>query len=335
MRFPLSLYSSLTFSIVRQRIIERRSRFPLVLMLEPTHRCNLSCAGCDRIRLHDEKKTDDLSLDQCIEATVSSQAPVVTITGGEPLLYGDLTTLVSELLRLNRHMYLCTNGILTESFIDEFEPDKRLTLNFHLDGMEETHDSITDKPGTFRRAVQSIQKAKKRGFRVSTNTSVYKNSDIKELESLFQMLKTLNVDGILAAPAFSYERVENDIFLSREEIKEKFKQMKDFFSRFPFINSPIYVDFLKGKRQMRCTPWGNPTRNPLGWKSPCYLITDTYYGTYKEMMEKTDWDRYVEGRDPRCRDCMVHCGYEATAMRHAISRPRDLLRLISWNLSSH
>ncbi len=330
MRFPMSLHSSITSFFIKNALAGRK-RFPLVLMLEPTHRCNLACAGCDRIRLHNEAQSTDLTIDQSISAARECGAPVVTVTGGEPLLYPELKPLVRELIRLKKHVYLCTNGLLTESFIEEFEPHKRLTLNFHLDGLGETHDRITNKPGTFKKTTETIKKAKKRGFRVSTNTSVYKNTNKKELEQLFELLTGLNVDGILIAPAFSYERVEDDIFLSRYEARKVFNEMEGFFRRFPFISSPLYVDFLQGKRQMRCTPWGNPTRNPLGWKSPCYLITDAYYESFAELMEKTPWDKYEAGIDPRCRDCMVHSGYEATVMRTAFSNPRDLMRLTLWN----
>jgi hopanoid biosynthesis associated radical SAM protein HpnH len=332
MRFPISLYLTLASSFMRNAL-RGSKRFPLVLMLEPTHRCNLACAGCDRIRLYNNERTEDLTLRECLDAVVESGAPVVTITGGEPLLYQDLKKLVSEVLRLKRYIYLCSNGVLTESFVEEFTPHPRLTLNFHLDGMEGTHDSITNKPGTFKKAVETIKKAKRKGFRVSTNTSFYKNSDLRELEDLFEMLKNIGVDGVLISPAFSYERVEHDIFLTRDEINKSFKKMEGFFERFPFMSTPLYVDFLKGDRQMRCTPWGNPTRNPLGWKSPCYLITDSYYKSFREMMEKTDWDRYESGADPRCKNCMVHSGYEATVMRTAFSSAKDLLRLARWNLS--
>ncbi len=330
MRFPISLYSSMTSYFIKN-LLAGKKRFPLVLMLEPTHRCNLECSGCDRIRLHFENGTEDLTLDECINAATEAGAPVVTITGGEPMLYPELKSLVAELLRLKKQIYLCSNGLLAESFIDEFEPHPRLTLNFHLDGLEETHDGITNKAGSFRKAVAAVKKAKEKGFRVSTNTSVFKNSDTGELERLFSLLKGLNVDGTLISPAFSYERVKSDIFLSRDEATQRFREMDGFFARFPFLNSPIYVDFLKGKRNMTCTPWGNPTRNPLGWKSPCYLITDTYYKSFGEMMEKTQWEKYGSGADPRCRDCMVHSGYEATSMRQAFSNPVDLLRLTLWN----
>ncbi|MEW5744981.1 MAG: adenosyl-hopene transferase HpnH [Nitrospirota bacterium] len=335
MRFPASLHSALTRCFVRNALAGRK-RFPLVLMLEPTHRCNLACAGCDRIRLHQEEQaaglSADLSLEECIDAAVASATPVVTVTGGEPLLYPRLVPLVSELLRMKRHVYLCTNGILAGSFIDVFAPHPRLTLNIHLDGMEKTHDRVTNREGAFRSALLVIQKAKQKGFRVSTNTSVYKTTDPADLERLFALLKRLRVDGILVAPAFSYERVEDDIFLSREEAVERFGMMARLLAETPIMNSPVYMEFLQGRRELRCTPWGNPTRNPLGWKSPCYLITDGYYRSFGEMMEKTAWDRYGTGNDPRCRDCMVHSGYEATVTRLAFSDPRVLLRLARWNM---
>ena len=333
MRFPLSLYTSLTsFSV--KNAVKGRKRFPLVLMLEPTHRCNLACAGCDRIRLHSREQSEDLSLAQCIDAARESGAPVVTVTGGEPMLYAELKPLVAALLGMKRHVYLCTNGLLTETFIDEFKPSSRLTLNFHLDGTEDIHDRITNRPGTFRKTVETIKKAKRRGFRVSTNTSLFGNSDMAELERLFALLASLRVDGILVAPAFSYESVEDGIFLDRAEIRKKFSQWAHLFERFPMMSSPMYMDFLKGKREMHCTPWGNPTRNPLGWKSPCYLVTDAYYPSFREMMEKTPWEKYGTESDPRCRNCMVHSGYEATVMREAFANPKDLLRLIVWNLKS-
>jgi hopanoid biosynthesis associated radical SAM protein HpnH len=238
--------------------------------------------------------------------------------------------LTESLIRLKRHIYLCTNGILTPSFIEGFRPHHRLTLNFHVDGIGQGHD-VNTKAGTFQQVVHSIQLAKKKGFRVSTNTSVYKHSDRQELERLFSFLKGLGVDGMLISPAFPYERVKGDLFLTRGEATRKFGQM-DFFHRFPFLNSPLYLDFLKGKKRLQCTPWGNPTRNPLGWKSPCYLITDTYYPSFGELMERTPWERYEKGTDPRCRDCMVHSGYEATVQRLAFSRPRDLFRLARWTM---
>jgi hopanoid biosynthesis associated radical SAM protein HpnH len=330
MRFPPGLYKSLASYIIKNGL-RGVKRFPLVLMLEPTHRCNLACAGCDRIRLNAETHTRDLSLDECKEAVITSGAPVITVTGGEPLLYGQLRALLAELLAMKRYVYLCTNGLLAGSFLQQVSPHPRLSLNFHLDGMEKTHDRVTGHDGTFKTAVEAITFAKERGFRVCTNTSVYSYTDVDELEELFALLTRVGVDGILISPAFGYQSVKDDIFLGREEAAERFKRMEHLFSRYPFMSTPMYIDFLQGKRRMLCTPWGNPTRNPLGWKSPCYLITDTYYGSFEELMRKTEWDRYGADADVRCRDCMVHAGYEASVMRQTFSGPYDLLRLILWN----
>lgn len=303
-----------------------------MLMLEPTHRCNLACAGCDRIRLYSEERPPDLTLDDCLGAVLESGAPVVTVTGGEPLLYGHLEELLSELIRLKRHIYLCTNGLLAGSFVDTYAPHRRLTLNFHVDGMEETHDRMSGRPGSFDAVVEGLKAAKKRGFRVWTNTSIYKWTDVAEIIDLFSLLKEARVDGILVSPAFGYESVSEDIFLMKEEVAEKFGQMRARLRGLPMTGTPLYFDFLEGKDQMDCVPWGSPTRNPFGWKSPCYLITDTYYRSFSELMEKTRWEAYGPGRDGRCRDCMMHCGFEPAAMGECFSHPRKMLRMLLWNL---
>jgi hopanoid biosynthesis associated radical SAM protein HpnH len=331
MRFSSSLSSALTAHFLVNTFKGQR-RFPLVLTLEPTHRCNLFCAGRDRIRLFSRNAGQDLTVKECVDAAVESAVPVVTVTGGEPLLYEGLKELLQELFRLKRHVYLCTNGLLADQFLRGFEPDPRLIVNFHLNGLAQTHDGITGRPGTFRKAVKAISLAKERGFRVWTNTSMYKGTGYDESLSLFWTLTRLGVDGILVSPAFGYESVGEDIFLKREEATERFRQMDGQFGRFPIMSTPLYLDFLKGKGPMECTPWGNPTRNIFGWKSPCYLITDRYYETYSELMTKTRWDDFGPGKDPRCENCMVHSGFEATAMRESFTKIHEMIRMLLWNI---
>lgn len=333
MRFPSGLSGSLTGYFLRNAL-KGRKKFPLVLMLEITHRCNLLCVGCDRIRLFAAGRSRDLTIDECLKSVRDSSAPVVTVTGGEPLLYEGLKELLDALIDMRRHVILCTNGLLAASFVENFTPHPRLTLNFHLDGMEQTHDRITGRPGTFRKSVDALKKAKRKGFRVCTNTSVYKRTENDELLRLFSLLKQVGVDGILVAPAFGYESVADDIFLSREEVGERFRQLDNILGTFPMMSTPLYLDFLTGKGQLDCTPWGNPTRNPLGWKSPCYLITDVYHPTFADFMKKTPWEKYGPGRDERCRNCMVHSGFEATAMRECFTHPRKMLRMLVWNMST-
>ncbi|NLI81900.1 MAG: adenosyl-hopene transferase HpnH [Deltaproteobacteria bacterium] len=329
MRFPLSLYVSMTryLLLMKWKGIER---FPLVLMLEPTHRCNLTCAGCGRIREYQSTLGKEMSLEECLHSVDEAGTPVVTVTGGEPLLYSHAPSLVKELLKRRKHVYFCTNGLLLEEALPKFHPNTRFTWNVHFDGTEAVHDAIIGKPGGFQKAASGVQAAKRQGFRVSTNTTVYRETEISDLETLFTQLTDFGVDGILVAPGFSYEDVTGEVFLTRAEIIEKFRHIRKWQNRFPIISNPIYLDFLSGDRHFQCTPWGNPTRNPQGWKSPCYLITDTHYPAYGEFMEETDWDYYVSGRDPRCEQCMVHCGYEPTVVRRM--NGRDLLRMIRWNL---
>jgi hopanoid biosynthesis associated radical SAM protein HpnH len=270
---------------------------------------------------------------ECLEAAIESKAPVVTITGGEPLLYRDLKELVSGLLDLKRYIYLCTNGLIAGSFVDDYLPHPRLTLSFHVDGMEETHDRLTGRPGSFKKVIEGIKGATKHGFRVWTNTSLYKWTDEAELVELFSLLKKLGVEGLLVSPAFGYASVLDDIFLRKEEVALKFGRLRRRLRGFPLTGTPIYFDFLEGKGNMACVPWGSPTRNPLGWKSPCYLITDRYYGSFSELMEKTPWEAYGPGRDGRCRDCMVHSGFEPAAMEKCFSNPGEMAKMMWWNMS--
>ncbi len=330
MRFPLSLYLSMTRYLLRQRLLGHE-RYPLVLMLEPTHRCNLSCAGCGRIREYHDTLNREMSLGECLQAVDEAGAPVVTITGGEPLLYGSIQELVGETLQRGKHIYFCTNGQLLKESLHLFKPHDAFTWNIHFDGTAAIHDRILGRKGGFDNALEALKAAKKAGFRVSTNTTVYRETNLDDLERLFGQLTAAGADGLLVAPGFSYQDVSGDLFLDRREITRKFQTIVTWQDRFPFISNPIYLDFVAGNRALKCTPWGNPTRNPRGWKSPCYLITDTHYRTYRELMEKTDWNYYVEGKDPRCAQCMVHCGFEPTVVRQM--NLEDLVTMIKWNMN--
>lgn len=329
MRFPFSLYTSMARYLISKKL-KGELRFPLVLMLEPTHRCNLSCSGCGRIREYHRSLQKEMSLEDCLRSVDEAGTPVVTVTGGEPLLYSSIQELVHELLLRRRHIYFCTNGQLMEESLNRFQPHPFFTWNVHFDGTEIIHDKIIGKKGGFQRALKAVAAARAAGFRVSTNTTVYRETEVEDLEKLFIQLTAAGVNGILVAPGFSYEVVSGDVFLTRREIMDKFQVIRTWKNRFPIISNPIYLDFCSGRRSFRCTPWGNPTRNSEGWKSPCYLITDTHYETFSEMMARTDWEHYQSGKDPRCAQCMVHCGFEPTIV--STMNVRDLLGMIKWNL---
>ena len=308
-------------------------RFPLVLMLEPLHACNLTCTGCGRIREYESTITDQISLEQCLHAVDECGAPIVAIAGGEPFLYKDIVPLTNEVLRRGKHIYLCTNGMFLRKRAGEFTPNKRFFFNVHLDGMEKNHDLAVEREGVFKEAIEGIKAAKSLGFKVCTNTTVYKETDMEEIRELFAFLKTLGVDGHQIAPGYGYSAVnDREIFLTRDDILEKFKDIDKLAGDFPINNSPLYLDFLRGERELPCTAWGNPTYNTKGWKGPCYLITDGHYKTFEELMTKTPWENYGHGNDPRCDHCMVHCGYEASAALGINSRTGDNLKLLKWAL---
>ncbi|MSM41055.1 MAG: adenosyl-hopene transferase HpnH [Geobacter sp.] len=332
MRFPWRLNYDLTRYIISNNM-KKIDKYPLVLMLEPTHLCNLACSGCGRIREYADTIQDMMSLEECLRSVDECPAPVVTITGGEPFLYPHIIPLVEGVLQRGKHIYFCTNGLLLENALDAMKPHPNFTLNVHMDGLEETHDRILERKGTFKIAVEGIKKAKKLGFRVCTNTTIFKDTDLVEIEMLFSQLTDLGVDGLLVAPGFDYEAVGEDMFLVRREIERKFAQVFEMSKRFRFWSTPMYLRFLKGEKQLQCTPWGNPTRNPQGWKAPCYLITDTHYPTFREMMEKTDWNRYGVGKDDRCAQCMMHCGFEPTVVTEIAKSWKDIWEMIVWNLT--
>lgn len=330
MVFPWQLSLRLTTYLFGNRL-RRRKRFPLVLMLEPTFRCNLACAGCGRIREYGDILDQMLTADQCLAAVEEAGAPVVSITGGEPLLHPDIERIVGGILGRKRFIYLCTNGLLMEKSLSKFEPNPYLSFVLHLDGLARTHDQIAGRSGVFDTAIAGIGAAKKAGFQVRTNTTIYKGTDLKEIEELFALLSQVGVDGIMVSPAFSFEAVDNDVFLSRSEANGIFQSMHNLRKRFRFYNTPIYWEFLEGKRELKCIPWSNPTVNPKGWKRPCYLVTDGHCQSFRELMEETPWERYGVGNDPRCANCMVHYGFEADAVGQAGKSLSNLSKTMRWN----
>jgi hopanoid biosynthesis associated radical SAM protein HpnH len=306
-------------------------RFPLVLMLEPLHTCNLTCTGCGRIREYESTITQKLSLQQCLDAVAECGAPIVSLCGGEPMLYPEIGKLVAKLIADNKTIYLCTNGMFIQKRLKEFQPAEKFFFNVHLDGMEKNHDIAVEREGVFREAIEGVRVAKQAGFKVCTNTTVYKETDMAEIEELFEYLTQFNVDGHMISPAYGYSSVnDREIFMTRDDIHEKFSTIDAIAKKYPLNSTPTYLEFLQGKRDYPCTAWGNPTYNVKGWKGPCYLITDGHYATFEELMTKTQWENYGAGNDPRCDHCMVHCGFEPSAALGINSKLGDTFKLMTW-----
>jgi MoaA/NifB/PqqE/SkfB family radical SAM enzyme len=362
MRFPLALTAKIARHIVKHKM-RRTPKFALVLQLEPLHTCNLTCTGCGRIREYSTNLKDMVPLEKCLAAAAECDAPMVSICGGEPLIYPKIEELVNGILGQGRIVYMfmrkkmkeylaaiyssesepVLQQLLAEKLISDkdadairksdekarakevIRPSQWMYWNVHIDGLEYTHDLIVEREGVFKECVEAIKMAKVLGYQVATNTTVYKETDVREIEDMFKFFSWLGVDGHTISPGYDYDAAKKDMvkrlgkdpkefFLTREMTRQKFKDIQRWGEQFTIFGTPVYQEFLAGKRELTCTAWAIPTFNIRGWKAPCYLMTDDHYPTYAEMLAKVDWNKYgvVDGvaRDPRCENCMVHCGYD-------------------------
>ena len=316
--------------IVTQRL-KGRKRYPLTLMLEPLFRCNLACSGCGKIQHPVDILKRNLTPEECFAAVEECGAPVVAIPGGEPLLHPQIDEIVRGLVARRKYVYLCTNGILLEKSLDKFQPSNYFSFSVHLDGLRDRHDQCVDRKGVFDAAVAAIKAAKARGFRVTTNTTVFEGTDPKEMQDFFDFVSTLGVDGMMVSPGYSYEWApDQDHFLKREQTKALFREILAPYragkNHWNFNHNPLFLDFLTGEKDYECTPWGMPSYSVLGWQKPCYLLNEGHYQTYQELLDNTDWSQYGrKSGNPQCADCMVHCGYEPTAAEDAMN-PQNITR---------
>lgn len=324
---------SMTKHLMREKF-RGNKRTPLVMMLEPLHACNLTCEGCGRIVEYKDTITDQMSLEECIDAARECNTPVISICGGEPLIYRHIDALVDKYVEMGRYIYLCTNAMFLDRFLPKHKPTDQLFITVHLDGMRDTHDRIVERKGVWDMAVEHMKQAKAMGYKVLTNTTVFKTTDPKELDELFTFLTYLGLDGLLVSPAFSFESLGDDPygFNSKEEVHEKFEPLLPMLHKYRMFSTPQYLEFLAGKREYPCSPWGNIVRNPQGWKGPCYAITDSHYKSYRELLESTDWDYYARQEDPRCHDCKMHSGFEASVVFNMTLS--DAIRSMKWQFAA-
>jgi hopanoid biosynthesis associated radical SAM protein HpnH len=327
---PLLQQARIGAYIVRQQLA-RRQRYPLVLMLEPLFRCNLACAGCGKIDYPDEILDQRLSLADCLAAVDDCGAPVVSIAGGEPLLHKEIEAVVAGIIKRRKFVYLCTNALLMKKRLHLFKPSPYFVWSVHLDGDREMHDRSVCETGVYDRAVEAIRAAKERGFRVNINCTLFNDADAERVARFFDSVAALGVNGITVSPGYAYERAPDQAhFLNRTKTKELFR---DIFRRgragrdWSFSQSGLFLDFLAGNQEYHCTPWGNPTRTVFGWQRPCYLLGEGYAKTFRELMDDTNWDAYGTGNYEKCADCMVHSGFEATAVQDAVRHPLKALRV--------
>ena len=328
MKVPISQVATVALHVFKQRLA-RRERYPLVLMLEPLLRCNLSCAGCGKIQYPPHVLKRALTVEQCLRAVEECGAPVVSIPGGEPLLYPHIGELVGELTRRKKYVYLCTNALLLKEKLEQnvFVPSKRLTFSVHMDGLRTDHDASVCRSGVYDIAVEAIREAVQRGFRVTTNTTLFDTAEPMRVRDFFDAMMDLDVEGMMVSPGFNYDKApDQDSFLNRERTEALFSQvLKDRKKCWRFNQSPLFLQFLMGKRELECTPWGNPLYTIFGWQRPCYLLQDGYAATFQELMEETPWEEYGQASgNPQCQNCMVHSGYEPSAVHATFCTWRGL-----------
>ena len=323
---PLSQMWTVTSYVLAQRL-RGRKRYPLVLMLEPLFRCNLACAGCGKIQYPAQILKKHLTVERCLEAVEECGVPMVAIPGGEPLMYPDIGRLVAELVKRRKYLYVCTNAILLREKLEAgvFTPSKYLSFSVHMDGGREDHDEAVCRDGVYDQAVDAIREAVRRGFRVTTNSTLFENANPLRMRDFFDAMMDLGVEGMMVSPGYSYSKApDQEHFLRRQRSHDLFRTMlASPKKRWRFNQSPLFLQFLMGKQDFECTPWGNPTFNLFGWQRPCYLLQEGYAATFRELMETTPWEKYGRASgNEKCRDCMVHSGYEATAVNHTFSTLR-------------
>ena len=327
---PIELSFRLALYLLKNRVAGRK-RFPLVTMLEPLEMCNLACAGCGRIREYQPVIDKMMPVDVALDAVKEAGAPIVSIAGGEPTIHPKIDEIINRLIEQKYFVYCCTNGLLLDRMLPKIPPSKYFCWVIHMDGMEEKHDESVARKGVFKKAVQGMELALSQGYRVCTNTTIFKNSDVEDLWEMFRLVNEIGVEGSMISPGYDFEDApDRDLFLTRQESRNIFKKLLDptRTGGMKFYNNPLYLNFLQGDREYQCTAWSNPTYTVLGWRKPCYPLADEHVQDVNELYEAGLWQKYGVGNDPRCANCMMHCGFESATIFQAISTPKDWATLI-------
>ena len=335
MPVPVSQMWTVATYVLKQKLAGRK-RYPFVLMLEPLFRCNLACAGCGKIQYPAHILKQELTPEECFKAVDECGTPMVSIPGGEPLMHPQIDKIVEGLVARKKYIYLCTNALLLKEKLDLFKPSKYLTFSVHMDGQREHHDFSVCREGGYDLAVEGVKEALKRGFRVTTNTTLFDGADPNSVRAFFDEMMDLGVEGMMLSPGYSYEKApDQKHFLGRARTRRLFRAiLANRKKSWRFNQSPLFLEFLMGKRTYACTPWGMPTYNVFGWQKPCYLLQDGYVDSFQELLDTTPWQEYgTESGNPKCANCMVHSGYEASAVDHTFSGLRGLFATIKATFS--
>ena len=325
---PMELAVRLGWYVMKSKAA-RRKKFPLVTMLEPLEACNLACEGCGRIREYEAVIDRMLTVEQCMQAVEDSGAPIVSIAGGEPTMHPQIDEIVERIVATKKFVYMCTNALLMERVMKSIPASKYFCFVVHMDGMEEAHDRSVYRKGVFKIAVRAMKAALDKGYRVTTNTTIFNGVDEDDMIKMFKMLTDMGVEGCMVSPGYQFDSVPNqELFISRRKAREVFTRILDPKHGIRFYNNPLYLDFLRGDREYQCTAWSNPTYTVSGWREPCYLLGDRHTERFDELMSDELWERYGVGKDPRCANCLMHCGFESASIYDAFVNPAAAAKMV-------
>ena len=325
---PMELAVRLGWYVMKSKAA-RRKKFPLVTMLEPLEACNLACEGCGRIREYEAVIDRMLTVEQCMQAVEDSGAPIVSIAGGEPTMHPQIDEIVERIVATKRFVYMCTNALLMERVMKSIPASKYFCFVVHMDGMEEAHDRSVYRKGVFKIAVRAMKAALDKGYRVTTNTTIFNGVDEDDMIEMFKMLTEMGIEGCMVSPGYQFDSVPNqELFISRRKAREVFTRILDPKHGIKFYNNPLYLDFLRGEREYQCTAWSNPTYTVSGWREPCYLLGDRHTEQFDELMSDELWERYGVGKDPRCANCLMHCGFESASIYDAFVNPAAAAKMV-------
>ena len=325
---PLELAARLAWYILKNKI-SRRKRFPLVTMLEPLEACNLACEGCGRIREYESVIDHVMSVEHCLAAVEESGAPIVSIAGGEPTIHPQIHEIVNSITAKKKFVYMCTNALLMERVMKKIPPSKYFCFVVHMDGMEDAHDKSVYRKGVFKIAMRGIENALENGYRVTTNTTVFNGCDEDDLIEMFKTVTRMGVEGCMVSPGYQFDSVPNqELFISRKNARAIFKNILDPKRMIRFYNNPLYLEFLRGNREYQCSAWANPTYTVMGWREPCYLLGDRHTQDLNDLFKDEVWDKYGVSKDPRCANCLMHCGFESASIFAALKSPSDAIKMV-------
>jgi hopanoid biosynthesis associated radical SAM protein HpnH len=333
MRYPIGLVFDSAKYLAGKRLRGER-KFPVVLSLDPLGGCSSACRGNDG----NGSSVDwpMLSVEQCLAAVEECKTPIVSICGGEPLEYPEIATLTRAILERGRQLFLCTDGTLIRRRLHMIPPYTNFFWNVKLDGTREAHDTRANRTGLFAEAIDGIKAAKNAGFFVVVSSTIYADAQMNDLAGLYERLHAMHVDGYLLTPHYPEQKLCSEGSAKfHSQMHQRFREASDLLGDYNLMISPIYLEYLRGERELDCSAWGGPVYGPQGWAGPCSILNSNYANSYQALLEETVWENYGRGLNPRCENCQCRAGYETAALVGMNPKAGDWWKMLAWQLGGN